>query len=94
MTDHKQLRVTLTLPIDPPHPFIADNEGNPETLATKVWWERTITEEGDYTYVTVFAEDGLNRSYYPPFDKAPNWVPRPPASWHAIVSELAAEIIP
>ena len=88
----KQLRVELTLPIDPPHPFIAANVGNPEVLATKVWWERTITEDGDHTYVTVFAEGGLNRSYCPPFD-APDWVPRPPASWHAIASELAAEVL-
>ena len=90
--NRKQLRVEITLPIDPPHPFT--NAGNLETFATKVWWERTITEDGDHiTYVTVFAEDGRNRSYYPPFDKAPDWVPRPTASWHAIVSELAAEVL-
>ena len=89
----KQLRVELALPIDPPHPFTAANIGNPEKLATKVLWERTITEEGDHTYVTVFAEDNLNRSYYPPFDAAPDWVPRPPDSWHATVSELAAEVL-
>ena len=89
----KQLRVELTLPIDPPHPFIAANAGNPEALATKVRWERTITEEGDHTYVTVFTEGGLNLSYWPPFDKAPDWVPRPPAAWHAIASVLAAEVL-
>ena len=91
MTDPKHLRVELTLPIDPPHPFIAANTGNPETLATKVCWERTITEEGDHTYVTVFAEDGLNRTYWPSYP--PDWVPRPPDSWHATVSELAAEVL-
>ena len=88
MTVPKQLRVDIALPIDPPHPFTAANAGNPETFATKVRWERTITEDGDHTYVTVFAEDGLNCSYYP-FDETPDWVPRPTASWHAIVSELA-----
>ena len=93
MTDHKQLRVEIALPIDPPRPFTAANAGNPEALATKVWWERTITEDGDHTYVTVLAEDGLNRSYYQPFDKVPDWVPRPPAAWHAIVSELATEVL-
>ena len=92
MTVPKRLRVELTLPIDPPHPFTADNKGNPEAIATEVWWMHTITEDGDHTYVTVFAEDGLNRSYYP-FDKTPDWVPRPTASWHAIVSELAAEVL-
>ena len=89
----KKLSITLTLPIDPPRPFIAYSAGGPEALAIEVRWERAITEEGDdHTYVTVFAEDGLKRSYRP-FDKAPGWVPRPPASWHAIVSELAAEVL-
>ena len=92
MTVPKRLRVELTLPIDPPHPFTAHNKGNPETIATKVWWVRDITEEGDCTFVTAFAEDGLNRSYYP-FDKTPDWVPRPPDSWHATASELAAEAL-
>ena len=89
----KQLRVEITLPIDPPHPFIAANAGNPEVLATKVRWDRIITEDGGYTYATVFAADDMNRSYYPPFVDAPDWVPRPPAAWHAIVSELAAEVL-
>ncbi len=92
MTVPKQLRVEITLPIDPPHPFIAANAGNPETLATKVWWGRVISEESDHTYTAVLAEDGMNRSYWPsPF--IPDWVPQPPASWHAIVSELAAEVL-
>lgn len=90
--NRKQLRVEIALPIDPPHPFTAANAGNPEALATKVRWERAITEEDDHTYVTVFAEDFLNRSYWP--DQIPDWVPRPPASWHAIVSDdLAAEVL-
>ena len=93
MTAPKQLRVEITLPIDPPHPFTAANAGNPEALATKAWWGRTITGDGDHTYVTVLAEDGLNSSYYPPFNTAPDWVPRPRAAWHAIVSELAAEVL-
>ena len=40
MTDHKRLTVTLTFPIDPPHPFIAHNVGNPEALAVKARWDR------------------------------------------------------
>lgn len=92
MTVPKRLRVELTLPIDQPHPFTAANAGNPEAMAREVWWVRTITEDGDHTCVTVFAEDCLNRSYYP-FDETPDWVPRPTASWHAIVSELAAEVL-
>ena len=43
MTVPKRLQVELTLPIDPPHPFTAANAGNPEAIATKVRWERTIT---------------------------------------------------
>ena len=93
MTVHKQLRVEITLPIDPTHPFIAHNAGNPETLATKVWWVRTIAEEDDLTRAVVLADDGMNRSYYPPDDPIPDWVPRPPDSWHATVSELAAEVL-
>ena len=87
----KQLRVELTLPIDPPRPF-ADQNTDPEALAIEVVWERTITDEGDDdTYVTVFAKGGLNRSFWP--EVVPDWVPRPPASWHAIVSRLAAEVL-
>lgn len=93
MTVPKRLRVDIALPIDPPHPFTAANAGNPEAIATEVRWERTIGEDGDHTYVTLFAEDCLNRSYHQPFEKAPDWVPRPTASWHAIVSELAAEVL-
>ena len=92
MNNRKQLRVELTLPIDPPHPFVAANAGNPETLATKVWWERTITEERDLTRALVYAEDGMNRSYHPD-DEIPDWVPQPAASWNAIVSDLAAEVL-
>lgn len=91
MTDHKQLRVEITLPIDPPHPFIAHSAGSPEKLATKVWWERIITEESDHTYTVVFAEDGRNRYYRP--NHIPDWVPRPPAAWNATVSGLAAEVL-
>ena len=50
-----------------------------------------LTEDGDHTYVVVLAEDGLNRYY--PFDKTPDWIPRPAAAWQAIVSELAAEVL-
>ena len=91
MTHPKQLRVEITLPIDPPHPFTAANIGNPEKLATKVLWERTITEESDHTYTVVLAEDNMNRYYRP--NHIPDWVPRPPAAWNALVSELAAEVL-
>lgn len=89
MTVPKRLRVELTLPIDPPRPFTADNKGNPEAIATEVWWMRTITEGCDHTYVTAFAEDGLNcsttRSTRPPTGcrdpphpgtrSSPSWLP-------------------
>ena len=93
MTVHKRLTVTLTLPIDPPHPFIAHNVGNPEVLAVKARWDRTITEDGDDTYVVVLAEHGLNRSYWPDDEPIPDWIPRPAVAWQAIVSELAAEVL-
>ena len=40
-----------------------------------------------------FCGDAYSRDAY---SRAPipDWVPRPPASWHAIVSDLAAEILP
>lgn len=93
MNNRKRLSVMLTLPIDPPHPFIADNAGRPDALAIEVVWQRTITEERDLTRALVYAEDGMNRSHYPDDDEIPDWVPRPATSWHAIVSELAAEVL-
>ena len=90
--NHKRLRVEITLPIDPPHPFIAHNVGNPQALANSVQWARTVTEDGDYTYATAFAEDGMNRSYYPEYDPTHDWVPTPPASWVALVTGLAEEL--
>ena len=56
MTARKQLRVEITLPIDPPHPFIAHNVGNPQALANRVQWERAITDDADNIRATVFAE--------------------------------------
>ena len=94
MTVHKRLTVTLTLPIDPPHPFIAHNVGNPEVLANRVQWERAFTEDGDLgDRAIVLAEHGLNRSYWPDDEPIPDWIPRPAVAWQAIVSELAAEVL-
>ena len=94
MTDPKQLSVMLTLPIDPPRPFIAYGAGHPDALAIGVVWQRTITDGRDLTRAVVYAEDGMNRSYYPADDDPiPDWVPQPAASWNAIVSDLAAEVL-
>ncbi len=92
MTAQKHLRVTLTLPIDPPRPFIAHNAGHPRALADRVQWERAITEDADDISAIVFAEDGMNRRYYPEYDLIPDWVPTPPASWVALVTGLAEEM--
>ena len=94
MTAQKHLRVTLTLPIDPPHPFIAHNAGYPQALANRVQWERVITDDADNIRATVFSEDYMNRSYYyyPEYDPTPDWVPTPPASWVALVTGLAEEL--
>ena len=92
MTVLKQLRVELTLPIDPPHPFTTDNTGRPEALAVEALWVHTIAEWVDHTCAAVFAYDGGSR-HYDMDDPIPDWVPQPPASWYAIVSDLAAEVL-
>ena len=65
MTDHRHLRVALTLTVNPPHPFTAHDAGRPEVLATQAQWVRVIDKYGDRAYVVVFSDCGGDRSYWP-----------------------------
>ena len=93
MTVPKALQVRIVLPVDPPRPLISDDPWRPEVLAAYVRWERTITEERDLASVSISTDEGRYCTYHAPFDTLPDWVPRPTESWHAIVSELAAEVL-
>lgn len=74
------VEVTVQLPLTEPVAVVSSN-GSEQIDVERVQWRRTVHDTADYVVVTAFDSDHRNRSYWPPREALPDWVPAPPVGW-------------